>query len=44
MDILIEIATINSMTATQLGRLDQVAKDYLANKKAVRDSKPEVPG
>ena len=34
-------AVINSMTAAQLGRLDQVAKDHLANKEAVRDSKPE---
>ena len=36
-------SVINCMAAAQLGRLDQVAKDHLANKKAVRDSKPEVP-
>ena len=33
-------AVINSMTETQLGRLDQVAKDHLANKQTVRENKP----
>ena len=33
-------AVINSMTAAQLGRLDQVAKDHLANKQTVRENKP----
>ena len=36
-------AVINSMTDAQLGRLDQVAKDHLSNKEAVREAKPEVP-
>ena len=35
-------AVINSMTAAQLGRLDQTAKDYLAAKKTVREAKPEA--
>jgi hypothetical protein len=36
-------AVINSMSATQLGRLDQTAKDHLAAKKTVREAKPETP-
>ena len=33
-------AVIDSMDEAQLGRLDQVAKDHLATKKAVRETKP----
>ena len=36
-------AIIDSMDEDQLGRLDQVAKDHLANKEAVREAKPEAP-
>jgi len=33
-------AVIDSMDVAQLGRLGQVAKDHLANKKMVREAKP----
>jgi hypothetical protein len=36
-------AVIDSMDEAQLGRLDQAAKDYLAAKKTVRETKPEAP-
>ena len=35
-------AVIDSMDEAQLGRLDQVAKDHLAAKKTVRETKPEA--
>ena len=36
-------AVIDSMDEAQLYRLDQAAKDQLAAKKTVRETKPEVP-
>jgi hypothetical protein len=36
-------AVIDSMDEAQLYRLDQVAKDHLAAKKTVRETKPEAP-